>query len=48
MKIDFNKVDLPGVGKKYIISLNYIDIVVIHYNTGKKEFIFHKRRGSRI
>ncbi len=40
--MDFQEIDLPAVGKKYIINLNDLDIVVIHHNTGKKELYFVK------
>lgn len=40
--MEFQEVDLPAVGKKYIINLDNLDIVVIYHNTGKRELYFVK------
>lgn len=40
--MEFQEIDLPAVGKKYIINLDNLDIVVIYHNTGKRELYFVK------
>ncbi|MGB9638449.1 MAG: cation:proton antiporter regulatory subunit [bacterium] len=40
--MDFQEIDLPAVGKKYIINSDNVDIVVIYHNTGKRELYFIK------